>query len=338
MHVWFAGLMQVPSLGAADAFPRDPRWLVFQGTEGPGKGFSIVLVSGDEEYRSEEALPMLAKILSFHHGFDCAVLFALDEDGTINPNRPDNIPGLQLLRRAHLMIIATRWRNLPDDQMAYIDEFLRAGKPVVGLRTATHAFQVPLGRRFAQYADGYAGSDFSGGFGRQVLGEMWVNHHGHHGQQSTRGILAPEAHGHPILTGISTGNIWGPTDVYGVRLPLPDRCHPLVYGQVLDGMQSDSPPVQGQQNDPLMPIAWTAAYKLDNGKAGRAFTTTMGAAEDFLSIGLRRLVVNACYWGLGLEDQLTGHTPVDFVGDYKPSPFGFDGFIKGRRPADLEVN
>ena len=56
----------------------NPQWVVYQGNEGPGKGKHIVFLSGDEEYRSEEGLPMLAKILAERHGFKCTVLFAVD--------------------------------------------------------------------------------------------------------------------------------------------------------------------------------------------------------------------------------------------------------------------
>src|ERR1700758_5714957 len=86
-------------------------WLVIAGDQGPGQGKHVVLVSGDEEYRSEEALPQLAKILALRHGFKCTVLFAIGKDGTIDPEQADNIPGLQALRSADLMIIATRFRN-----------------------------------------------------------------------------------------------------------------------------------------------------------------------------------------------------------------------------------
>src|SRR5881409_3694509 len=95
--------------------PRTPSpWVVYEGGDGPGKGKHVVLVSGDEEYRSEEALPQLGRILARHHGFKCTVLFAIDpKDGSINPNVKDNIPGLEALRTADLMIIFTRMRNLP---------------------------------------------------------------------------------------------------------------------------------------------------------------------------------------------------------------------------------
>src|SRR5262245_14599787 len=98
-------------------------WVVYDGFKGPGTGKHIVLVSGDEEYRSEEGLPQLGKILAKHHGFKCTVLFALDKDGTINPRVNNNIPGLEQLKTADLMIIATRFRKLPDEQMKYIVEY-----------------------------------------------------------------------------------------------------------------------------------------------------------------------------------------------------------------------
>src|SRR5580692_5930423 len=124
----------------ASAMADDP-WLVFEGGAGPGRGKHIVLVSGDEEYRSEEGLPQLAKILAQRHGFTCTVLFSIDpHDGTINPNRHDNIPGLEALRTADVLVILTRFRELPDDQMRHIVEYIDSGGPVVGLRTATHAF------------------------------------------------------------------------------------------------------------------------------------------------------------------------------------------------------
>ncbi|HUS06787.1 MAG TPA: hypothetical protein VMZ52_10845, partial [Bryobacteraceae bacterium] len=105
------------ALLAGSANSADP-FLKFPGGNGPGRGKHVVLISGDEEYRSEEAMPQLAKILSMRHGFECTVLFAIDpRDGTINPNRKDNIPGLEALAKADLLILFTRFRDLPDQQM-----------------------------------------------------------------------------------------------------------------------------------------------------------------------------------------------------------------------------
>ena len=88
---------------------KSPQWVVYQGNEGPGKGKHIVFVSGDEEYRSEEGLPMLAKILAERHGFKCTVLFALDpKTNEINPDLQTNIPGLEHLKTADLMVMLLR--------------------------------------------------------------------------------------------------------------------------------------------------------------------------------------------------------------------------------------
>ena len=323
-------LAATSSAGAADA------WVAYEGGEGPGRGKHIVLVSGDEEYRSEEALPMLARILSERHGFKTTVLFAIDpETGEINPNVNTNIPGLEQLADADLMIIATRWRNLPGEQLEPIDAFVKAGKPVIGLRTATHALK-PVDPGWLHYADGYKGpkKQWEGGFGRVVLGEMWVAHHGAHGKESTRGLIAPGAENHPIVRGIDDGDIWGTTDVYKVRLPLPGDSRPLVLGQVLAGMQPTDPPVEGKKNDPMMPVAWVKSYQIPGGEKGRAFTTTMGSATDLASEGLRRLVVNAAYALLDLEVP-EGGADIEFAGTYTPSPSAHNGFRKGLTPADF---
>ena len=278
-------------------------------------------------------MPQFGKILAKHHGCKCTVLFAIDlKDGTINPNQTNNIPGLEALQSADLMIIFTRFRNLPDEQMAYIDKYLATGKPIIGLRTATHAFSNGKSKQYAKYS--WNGKEWSGGFGRQVLGETWISHHGGHGSQSTRGILAKGAEKHPILRGIKDGDIWGPTDVYGVRLPLPGDSMPLVMGQVLKGMKPTDEPLPGPKNDPMMPVAWTRTFD-GAGMKTRVFTTTMGASQDFASEGLRRLLVNAAYWAVALEDQIPAMSKVDIVGEFKPLPFGNNKFVKGLKPGDL---
>jgi type 1 glutamine amidotransferase len=311
----------------------DP-WVVYDGFDGPGKGKHIVLISGDEEYRSEEALPQLGKILAKHHGFKCTVLFAIDPTtGTINPDKKDNIPGLETLKSADLMVLFTRLRNLPDDQMKFIVDYVDAGRPIVAMRTATHAFESKDSKDYARY--GWQSKEWKGGFGRQILGETWVNHHGAHGKESTRGLIAKGQQDNPILRGIKDGDIWGPTDVYEVHLP--DDCAPLVMGAVLDGMKPDDKQVEGKKNDPMMPVAWTRTFTGSKGKTGRAFTTTMGAATDLETEGTRRMIVNGCYWALGLEDEIPAKSKVDLVGEYKPTKFAFGGYIKGVKPEDHQL-
>jgi hypothetical protein len=311
----------------------DNPWIEFKADPAKKIGKKVVLVSGDEEYRSEEALPQLAKILTRRHGFDTVCLFAIDpKSGEINPNQSDNIPGLENLADADLMVLFTRFRKLPDEQMERVVKYVQSGRPIVAMRTSTHAFQLPGNSKFAKYS--WQSKEWDGGFGRQVLGETWITHHGLHAVQSTRGILAEGAKEHPILRGIADGDIWGPTDVYGVRLPLPGDSQPLVLGQVLKGMKPTDEPATSKQNDPMMPIAWVKSFQSDSGKSARIFTTTMGASQDLLSEGVRRMLVNACYWGVGLEDKITAESDVSLVGEFKPTPFKFDGYVKGKKPTD----
>jgi Trehalose utilisation len=330
-------------------------WVTYEGKAGPGKGKHIVFLSGDEEYRSEEGMPMLAKILSQHHGFKCTVLFAVDPaTGEINPGHVKNIPGTETLSSADLMVISTRFRNLPDEQMKPIDDFLKAGKPVIGLRTATHAFNGIKGT-YAHYNNGYSGekTEWKDGFGRLVLGEQWISHHGGHKTEATRGIFAPDAKDNALLNGIKDGEIWGATDVYGVRLPLPGDSKPIVLGQVLKrkgpqdisdrnfGLKPDDEPVvdkpdaKNKKNDPMMPVAWTKSYQVPGGKPGKSFTTTMGSSTDLENEALRRLLVNATYQLSGLK--IPAKADVSIVGDYAPLTYGFGGHKKGVKPADLEM-
>ena len=307
----------------------DQLWLEFKGTSGPGLGKHIVLVSGDEEYRSEEALPMMAKILSRHHGFDCTVLFAIDpENGEIDPEHQTNIPGLEALDTADLMLIFTRFRELPDEQMKHIVDYINSGRPIMGLRTATHAFQYSRDTSgpYAKYD--CTNKDFEGGFGRQVLGDTWVTHHGHHGFESTRALINPASRDHPVLQGVE--DVWGTTDVYAVG-ELTGNPQVLLDGQVLVGMNHDDDP---KPDTITMPIAWIKEYTGDEGKASRVFCTTMGAATDLRSDDLRRLLVNVAYWGMRMEDSIDPSRSVETVGSYDPTAFGFGTHVKGRRVSD----
>ncbi|MDY3559639.1 ThuA domain-containing protein [Gemmata sp. JC673] len=326
-------------LAAPPSARAEDKPIVLDGGAGPGKGKHVVLVSGDQEYRSEEAIPQLAKILSKHHGFKCTVLFTVDpKDGTVNPNI-SNVPGLDALKTADLFVVFTRFLKLPDDQMQHIADYIDAGKPVVGLRTSTHAFNdIPKTSPFARFNNGSGAPGWEGGFGKRVLGEKWVAHHGAHGKEGTRGVVVKGQEGHAILKGVAPGSVFGTTDVYTVTLPLPD-CTPLLLGEVTETLKPDSPAVKNKKNDPMMPVAWTKAYKAAGDKTGRAFTTTMGASQDLEFEGTRRLIVNGCLWAAGLEDKIPEKANVDLVGEYKPTPFRFKGtaeWVKQPvKPADL---
>ena len=330
---------------AQEQEPEVPKlWLEFKG-EPDGK--KVVLISGDEEYRSEEALPQLARILSRHHGFNCTVLFAQDPEkpGVVDPNYLHNIPGLEQLETADLMYIFTRFRELPTAQMQHIDNYLKKGKPVIGIRTSTHAFRFKDSSSvWTHYGNYYKGEkeEWTDGFGRLVLGEKWISHHGHHKHQSTRGILAEGAAEHPIARSLSDGAVWGSTDVYGVRLPLPEDSQPIFLGQVVNragdfdendlfyGMRPEDSEVAtnnpaakdaGNPNEPMMPIAWTKTYQIPGGAKGKAFTSTLGASTDLMIEGTRRMFVNATYWCLDMP--IPAQAKVDIVGQYDCTPYAF---------------
>jgi hypothetical protein len=297
-----------------------------------------VFLTGDEEYRGEEGLPMLAKILSQRHGFKSTVLFSLDPDGTINPKNGKSVSNPAVLDSADAIVMLLRFRNWPDEDMARFEKLLLAGKPIVALRTSTHAFNgFPKGSRWETW-----NWNNEGGFGKRVLGETWLTHWGRHKVEATRGAIEPSQQKNPLLRGVS--RIFGETDVYEAYPPADATI--LVRGIVLKALTPDSEPadyrkpratdkVEQSVNDPAMPVAWTRMNKNANGTTNRIFTTTMGAATDLENEGLRRLLVNAVYWGLGLD--VPQKADVTYVDEYKPSFYGFDGFRKGLRPSDFEL-
>jgi type 1 glutamine amidotransferase len=302
-----------------------------------GAGKKIVLVSGDDEYRSEEALPMLGKILSEQHGFDCVVLFAINpETQSVDPNYQSNIPGLHHLDDADAMILLTRFRSLPDWQMAHFEKFVRSGKPFAALRTATHPFNFTDKSPTSYKEWSWNNKEWVGGFGQQLIGETWHSHHGVHNKQATRGVIVESKKDNPILKGVK--DVFGPSDVYGV-VHLPESANVLMLGQVLTGMNHADPPLEGAKNNPMMPLVWTKSYQYKDGKPGKLFCTTMGAATDLQSEDLRRLIVNASYWMVDLEEKIPDRASVTVSEKYKPSNFGFKDptFFSSQRirPVDL---
>jgi hypothetical protein len=309
-------------------------WLVFEPKSGPGQGKHIVFLSGDEEYRSEEGLPMLAKILSQRHGFKCTVLFAVDPDGTINPNNGASLPGAQALDSADAIVMLLRYRKWPDDVMKHFVEAHLRGVPIIGLRTSTHAFNYPRQGNSAYIS--------FNGFGKSVLGEQWVNHWGRHKSEATRGVIEPAAKDLPILRGVT--DVFGDTDVYEAYPPADATI--LLRGQVLAGMKPTDQPASYKKkratdkqeqdiNDPMMAAAWTRERPLDGGKPARVFCTTLGSSTDLQNEGLRRLIVNAVYWGLGLD--IPAKADVEYVDPFKPTSYGFNGFRKGMKPGDYAI-
>ncbi len=300
----------------------DGLWLSLPGNPNhtlPGSGKKVVLISGDEEYRSEEALPMLAQILSKAHGFDCHVLFAINpETETVDPNYSSNIPGLELLDDADFMVMFLRFRALPDEQMQHIDRFVKAGKPFLAIRTATHPFNFSDPSKSSYASWSWNNAQWPGGFGQQIIGETWHSHHGVHNGQATRGVINPDHADSPLLRGVN--DVFGPTDVYGV-VHLPASAEVLMYGQVLSGMKPTDAPLPGEKNEPMMPLVWTKSYRMPEGDEGTVVCSTIGASVDLQSEDLRRLLVNSIYSGVGLEVPEKADVPLPAT--YRPTYFGF---------------
>ncbi len=309
-------------------FADDKHSVVYEGTGGIGQGKHIVFIASDHEYRTEETLPALARIMAKHYGFKCTVIFGIDPaDGTIKPGSSD-LAGLEVLKDARLMVIGMRFINMADAEMQHFVDYVDRGGPIIGLRTSTHAFRIPADRKFHHYDWKYQGEEYKLGFGRQVLGETWVTHYGRNHKQSS--ILAIEAEngGHPVLLGVESMH----TQAGGYTAdPMPGSIT-LARGIILNGMNIDAA-VDTEKK--LMPVVWVREHKSKSGKAARIFTTTQGASEDILSEGFRRLLVNAHLWCLGMEDDIKPGNNVAFVGPYTPATFAFEGYRRGVRPADL---
>ncbi|MAE77969.1 MAG: hypothetical protein CMJ85_13990 [Planctomycetes bacterium] len=305
--------------------------VIWEGEPGVGKGKHIVFIAGDHEYRGEEALPALARILAKHYGFKCTFLVTIDKDtGYIQPGS-NHITNLEALKTADLMVVALRFQHFADEQMQHIEDYLKSGRPVLGLRTSTHAFNGLKGK-FAKYNESYRGEEagWRFGFGERILGEHWVGHFGRNHQQSSNVVPEMAQQGHAILRGVkrahavSGGYVGHPVDGSTI----------LARGHVLDGMGPDAPPTQNEKQQTRHPVAWVRNYEPDQPKS-RVFATTHGASEDILNDGFRRMLVNAHLWCLGMEDAIKSDSPIDFVGPYNPATYSFGGYRKGVKPGDI---
>lgn len=314
------GLILLPISFSQDLSPED-----FRVTYGEGNGGKhIVFIAGEREYRSEESLPALARILAKHHGFRCTVLFTLADDGTIEPQGP-NLEGLEILYEADLLFMFMRFLNLADDEMNHFDAYVESGKPIVGLRTSTHAFKVREGP-WRKYDSTYEGKEFAGGFGRQILGETWVAHHGDNHVQGTRLIPLPHQSEHPVLTGV--GQMFVMTGGY---LTSPrEGSWPLVMAQPLMGMNADAEPHPALH---AVPAVWTRTR--DVGAKARVLACMHGSSLDLLDSDFRRMLINACFWTMNLEERITPELNISFVGTFDPTLFASYAWKRGVIPADL---
>jgi type 1 glutamine amidotransferase len=256
----------------------------------------VVFVTGDHEYSSEDTMPLLAAELEKNYGVRTNVLKAHPDQNT-----ETNIPGLDALAKADLAVFFLRWRQLPASQVAHIKAYLETGKPVMGFRTTSHAFNYPKGSALEDW-NSFAADTFGAPPG---WGKDGHTHYGH--ESSTDVSIIPANASHPILKGVEAPfhvRSW----LYQVlpKWPPPDATL-LLLGKAVN------PDKPAQEN----PVAWTWKNKFDS----RIFFTTLGHPEDFKAEPLQRLVINAVHWCLGLP------VPEPWKG-----PFKMDAAYHGIKP------
>ncbi|WP_259015349.1 ThuA domain-containing protein [Emticicia fluvialis] len=235
----------------------------------------IVFVAGDHEYSGEHTLPLIAAELEKNYGFRTKVLKSYPDQ-----NAEKDIPGLEALKDADLAVFYLRWRQLPKEQLDYIEAYLKTGKPVMAFRTTTHAFNYPKGHELEKWnAFGEFALNAPPGWG----GKAGHTHYGH--ESSTDVTVIPAAAKHPILTGVAP-NFHARSWLYRV---LPD--YPTKGSEWLLMGKSVNPDKAAIEN----PVAWTGT----NSFGGKVFMTTLGHPEDFQVEAFQRLVINAIHWELG---------------------------------------
>lgn len=313
--------------------PENDLWLTYSAATNSESAKHVVLIAADQEYRSEQTMPMLAKILSIHHGFHCTVLFSVNEKGEVDPTLPapfkdkskyHNIPGLEYLEKADCVIWLSRFMHLPDDQIQHFHNYFDSGKPFIALRTSNHGF---LGGK--KYEKGGKTTSL-----RELLGGTFMGHHGGWHREATAGIIVSENKTHPILIGVK--DIWGTSDVYrchSKKFPFPEDCTALVLGQPLVSLERDAP--ANTKKEPL-PIAWTKTWTGNQGRTSKIFHFTMGSGEDFQNEGVRRLVINAVYWGLDRAKEIKPNASIEIVGEFRPLKAGFNYEKLGVKPRKPE--
>ena len=273
-------------------------------------------------------MPMLAGILQRELEAEITLCYPLDSAGFIDPNRLDNIEGLSALDSADLMVFFTRFRALPSQQLQHIVNYAESGKPMVGFRTATHAFRYP---------DSSAQAYLNAAWPAKVFGQQWITHHGHFedGKIPLTAVRPDTTRNHPILQGIQPFQAYSWLyHVDGGEWELQGDSDPLVFGHAL---RSNHEANNRLDQFPLdNPVAWTKTYTGTSGKASRIFFTTLGHPYDWRNPNMRRLALNGIYWAL--DRPVSDSLDVAYAAPYLPNNSGFGlKFKQGRKPQDMGV-
>lgn len=229
-------------------------------------GKRIVFMIGEDEYHTWETLPDFAQKELTAAGYESKIIHA-------DPQDKNNFPGIaEALKDADLLFLSVRRRTPPKEQLEAVRAFLKSGHPLVGIRTACHAFALRPNDKVAD-----ARLDVWQDFDPEVLGGHYT---GHYGKDKVAVSLAPGGDQHPILKGIAIDKLIGNGGLY--------KCAPLAEDttQLLIGTIADQQPE---------PIAWTRLY---GEKKGRIFYTSLGHPDDFQEPEFRKFLFNAVAWAL----------------------------------------
>lgn len=229
----------------------------------------VVLLIGEDEYQTERTLPAFADAELADRGLRLTTLHCDARD-------PNDFPGLEALDTADVLVVSVRRRTPPTEQLKRIRAYVESGKPVVGIRTASHAFSLRDNRPPP------AGHEAWPEFDAQVLGGHYIGHHPAPAAGSPRTLVwtKKERKDHPLLTGLPEGEIVVGSSLYKTS-PLAMSAVALMMGRV-EGVE------------PTEPVAWTNT----NVKGGRVFYTSLGHPDDFKIAAFRRLLVNGVFWAL----------------------------------------
>lgn len=235
----------------------------------------VVIVVGTRHYSPHLTLPKFAKELD-RHGFRSTVVIG---EGDPEKKTENVLPGIEAIATADVVILYARFLNLPPREWKFVEDYIKSGKPIIGLRTTNHAF------KFAKNDPRF---QWNSDFGRRVVGTPYVAH------QNTRTNISvvqkPELH--PIMTGVTKTKWESPAKLYLTRLE--PGCVPLIIGEGEGNprlLEKSFGTIQVNHSETDI-VAWT--WK--NQWGAKVFSTTLGHAGDFAEESFTRMLVNGVCW------------------------------------------
>lgn len=260
----------------------------------------IAMIIGENEYHTWETLPEFARKELEWRGYQISYVLASPKDGA-----PD-FKDFEVIKDADLIVVSARRRTPPKAMMELLRAHVNAGKPVVGIRTASHAFDAtPTNADFASWPT----------FDVDVLGGHYEGHYGNKppaAPHTTVEVISSNA-SHLVLTGVKSGPFRVTSHLYKNR-NLAATTVPLLRGRV-------------EGKDSVEPVAW-----VNTAQDRRVFYTSLGNPEDFQLSAFRRLLLNGILWCLHEPLPPPTAEPVDYAGTWQamPVPGAWEDNSEGR--------